>query len=40
MKLLQDKLAKYTAPQVKEKWYKGDYHTMYWGEIVEALKKV
>ena len=24
---------------VKEKWYKGDYHTMYWGEIVEALKK-
>ena len=25
---------------VKEKWYKGDYHTMYWGEIVEALKKV
>ena len=25
---------------VKNKWYKGDYHTMYWGEIVEALKKV
>ena len=25
---------------VKEKWYKGDYHTMYWGEIVEALEKV
>lgn len=25
---------------VKEKWYKGDYHTMYWGEIVEALKKI
>lgn len=25
---------------VKDKWYKGDYHTMYWGEIVEALKKV
>ncbi|MDE6590764.1 MAG: flavin reductase [Oscillospiraceae bacterium] len=25
---------------VKEKWYKGDYHTMYWGEVVEALKKV
>ena len=24
---------------VKEKWYKGDYHTMYWGEIVETLKK-
>ncbi|MBD5133771.1 MAG: flavin reductase family protein [Clostridiales bacterium] len=24
---------------VKEKWYKGDYHTMYWGEVVEALKK-
>ena len=24
----------------KNKWYKGDYHTMYWGEIVEALKKV
>lgn len=24
---------------VKEKWYQGDYHTMYWGEIVEALKK-
>ena len=24
---------------VKDKWYKGDYHTMYWGEIVEALKK-
>ena len=23
----------------KDKWYKGDYHTMYWGEIVEALKK-
>ena len=22
---------------VKEKWYAGDYHTMYWGEIVEAL---
>ena len=22
---------------VKEKWYEGDYHTMYWGEIVEAL---
>ena len=25
---------------VKEKWYHGDYHDMYWGEIVEALKKV
>ena len=25
---------------VKDKWYKGDYHTMYWGEIVEALEKV
>ena len=25
---------------VKDKWYKGDYHTMYWGEIVEALRKV
>ena len=25
---------------VKTKWYKGDYHEMYWGEIVEALKKV
>lgn len=25
---------------VKEKWYHGDYHTMYWGEVVEALKKV
>ncbi|MDE6260521.1 MAG: flavin reductase [Oscillospiraceae bacterium] len=25
---------------VKDKWYKGDYHTMYWGEIVEALQKV
>ena len=24
---------------VKEKWYHGDYHDMYWGEIVEALKK-
>ena len=24
---------------VKEKWYDGDYHTMYWGEIVEALVK-
>ena len=24
---------------VKDKWYHGDYHTMYWGEIVEALKK-
>ena len=24
---------------VKEKWYEGDYHTMYWGEIVEALVK-
>ena len=24
---------------VKEKWYKDDWHTMYWGEIVEALKK-
>ncbi len=24
---------------VKEKWYTGDYHTMYWGEIVEALVK-
>lgn len=24
---------------VKAKWYKGDWHTMYWGEIVEALKK-
>ena len=22
---------------VKRKWYEGDYHTMYWGEIVEAL---
>ncbi len=22
---------------VREKWYDGDYHTMYWGEIVEAL---
>lgn len=21
----------------KEKWYKGDYHDIYWGEIVEAL---
>ncbi len=25
---------------VKEKWYKGDWHTMYWGEIVEALERV
>ena len=25
---------------VKEKWYKGDWHTMYWGEIVEALRQV
>ncbi len=24
---------------VKEKWYDGDYHIMYWGEIVEVLKK-
>ena len=24
---------------VKEKWYERDYHTMYWGEIVEALVK-
>ena len=24
---------------VKEKWYDNDYHTMYWGEIVEALQK-
>lgn len=24
---------------VKGKWYTGDYHTMYWGEIVEALVK-
>lgn len=24
---------------VKEKWYDGDYHTVYWGEIVEALVK-
>lgn len=24
---------------VREKWYEGDYHYMYWGEIVEALKK-
>lgn len=26
--------------EVKEKHYKGDYHDMYWGEIVEVLKKV
>lgn len=26
--------------EVKEKHYKGDYHHMYWGEIVETLKKV
>ncbi len=25
--------------EVKEKNYKGDYHYMYWGEIVEALVK-
>ena len=25
---------------VKDKWYKGDYHTMYWGEVVEALQKI
>ncbi len=25
---------------VKEKWYDNDYHTMYWGEVVEALRKV
>ena len=24
---------------VREKWYQGDYHTMYWGEIVETLVK-
>lgn len=24
---------------VKEKCYKGDYHDMYWGEIVEALQR-
>lgn len=24
---------------VKEKWYDNDYHYMYWGEIVEVLKK-
>lgn len=23
----------------RERWYKGDYHHMYWGEIVEALVK-
>lgn len=29
-----------TMPEdVKEKWYSGDYHTMYWGEIVEVLQK-
>lgn len=22
---------------VRERWYEGDYHTMYWGEIVETL---
>ena len=32
--------AKIIREDVKDKWYKGDYHTMYWGEIVEALKKV
>lgn len=26
--------------EVKEKHYKGDYHYIYWGEIVEALVKV
>ena len=26
-------------PDVREKWYEGDFHTMYWGEIVEALVK-
>ena len=26
---------------VKEKWYpNNDWHTMYWGEIVEALARV
>ncbi len=25
---------------MKEKWYDNDYHTMYWGEVVEALRKV
>ena len=25
--------------EVKEKHYTGDYHDMYWGEIVEVLKK-
>ena len=25
--------------EVKEKFYKGDYHDMYWGEIVEVLQK-
>ena len=30
-----------TMPEdVKEKWYHEDYHTMYWGEIVEAFKKI
>lgn len=24
---------------VKEKWYDGDYHYIYWGEIVEALER-
>ena len=24
-------------PQVREKWYDGDYHEMYFGQIVEAL---
>ena len=26
--------------EVKEKHYTGDYHDIYWGEIVEVLKKV
>ena len=25
---------------VKETWYDNDYHTMYWGEIVEVLQKI
>jgi len=30
----------FTAPDIKEKWYKdGDYHTMYVAEIIEVLSR-
>ena len=36
-RMVQKMEESFIPADVREKWYEGDYHTMYWGEIVETL---